>query len=106
MEDLDKRLDKEIRMDATKQDDREFSSPPWAQRWFLKRSRDLWKQKYMGVKADVKRQANRVNDVTKSRDKWRAQYEEAQQQLKTLKDENNALQQQLADLKKIGPADA
>lgn len=93
-------------MDATNQDDQKFSSPPWAQRWFLKRSRDGWKKKYMGVKADVKRQANRVNDVTKSRDKWRAQYEESQEQLKMLRAENDALQQQLADLKKTGPDNA
>jgi septal ring factor EnvC (AmiA/AmiB activator) len=99
-------LDKEIRMDANHQDDREFSSPPWAQRWFLKRSRDGWKKKYMGVKAEVKRQSNRVNDVTKSRDKWREQYEQAQKQLKTLRAENDALQQQLAGLKKTGVADA
>lgn len=93
-------------MDANNQDDREFSSPPWAQRWFLKRSRDGWKKKYMSVKVEVKRQTNRVNDVTKSRDKWRAQYEQAQEQLNSVQAEKDALQQQLADLKKTGPADA
>jgi chromosome segregation ATPase len=99
-------LDKEIRMDATNQDDREYSSPPWAQRWFLKRSRDGWKQKYMGVKAEAKKQANRVNDVTKSRDKWRAQTEQLQEQLQALQAENDALREQVAGLKKTGVADA
>lgn len=92
-------------MDATNQDVREYSSPPWAQRWFLKRSRDGWKQKYMGVKAEVKKQANRVNDVTKSRDKWRAQAEQLQEQLQALQAENDALREQVAGLKKTGVAD-
>lgn len=91
-------------MDATQQVDRPYASPSWAQRWFLKRSRDLWKQKYMGVKAEVKKQTNRANDVAKSREKWRAQTEQLQEELEAQKAENAALQQQLADLKKTGAA--
>ena len=49
---------------------REFTSPPWVQRWFLQRSRDNWKQKYTHLKKDAKRLQNRVNDVTKSRQQW------------------------------------
>src|ERR1043165_7211505 len=97
-------MDKEIRMDATQQDECRYQSPSWAQRWFLKRSRDLWKQKYMGVKVEVKKQTNRANDVAKSRDKWHAQAKQLQQELDTLKAEHAALQQQLADLKKTGAA--
>ena len=91
-------------MDDTQQDERQYSSPSWAQRWFLKRSRDLWKQKYMGVKVEVKKQTNRANDVAKSRDKWRAQTQQLQEELDALRAQNAALHQQLADLKKTGAA--
>jgi uncharacterized protein YlxW (UPF0749 family) len=49
--------------------------------WFLKRSRDGWKQKYQQLKAEAKRLQNRVADVTKSRDRWRAQAEAAELRL-------------------------
>lgn len=89
-------------MDTANQDDPKYSSPPWAQRWFLKRSRDGWKNKYMGLKAEAKKQANRVNDVTKSRDKWRAETEHLREQVEILKAENAALREQWAGLKKTG----
>jgi predicted nuclease with TOPRIM domain len=92
-------------MDAANQDDLKYASPPWAQRWFLKRSRDGWKNKYMGLKAEAKKQANRVNDVTKSRDKWRAETEQLREQLEAVKAEKAALQEQLAGLKKTGTVD-
>jgi chromosome segregation ATPase len=93
-------MDKEIRMDVASQDDLKYASPPWAQRWFLKRSRDGWKKKYMGLKAESKKQTNRVSDVTKSRDKWRAETEKLREQVEVLQTENAALQEQLAGLKK------
>ena len=89
-------------MDTASQDDRQYSSPPWAQRWFLKRSRDGWKNKYMGLKAEAKKQANRVNDVTKSRAKWRGETERLREHMKVLQAEKAALQEQLAGLKKTG----
>ena len=89
-------------MDTANQDDPKYSSPPWAQRWFLKRSRDGWKQKYMDLKTQAKRQANRVNDATKSRDKWRAQTEQLREQVEVLQADKAALQEQLAGLKKTG----
>jgi hypothetical protein len=49
-----------------------YTTPRWVQVWFLRRSRDNWKRKYMELKADAKRLQNRVNDVTKSRERWRA----------------------------------
>ena len=97
-------MDKEIRMDTANQEDLKYSSPPWAQRWFLKRSRDGWKNKYMGLKTETKRQANRVNDATKSRDKWRAEAEQLREQMEVLLAEKAALQEQLAGLKKTGTA--
>ena len=87
-------------MDTASQDDLKYSSPPWAQRWFLKRSRDGWKKKYMGLKAEAKTQANRVNDVTKSREKWRAETEQLREQVEVLQAEKAALREQLAGLKK------
>jgi peptidoglycan hydrolase CwlO-like protein len=81
----------------------EYTSPPWAQRWFLKRSRDNWKKKYMDLKADAKRLQNRVNDVTKSREKWCDDTKKLTERVQTLEAENAALQEQLAALKKDGP---
>jgi hypothetical protein len=49
-----------------------YKTPRWVQVWFLRRSRDNWKKKYMALKAESKRLQNRVNDVTKSRQRWRA----------------------------------
>ena len=79
-----------------------YQSPPWAQRWFLKRSRDNWKEKYMALKTNAKRLENRVNDVTKSREKWCAETKQLAERVQTLEAENAALQEQLAALKKDG----
>jgi len=49
-----------------------YKTPRWVQVWFLRRSRDNWKKKYMALKAEAKRLQNRVNDVSKSRERWRA----------------------------------
>jgi hypothetical protein len=59
---------------------------------------------YMGLKAEAKKQANRVNDVTKSRDKWHAETEQLREQVEVLQAANAALQEQLAGLKKTGTA--
>ena len=66
---------------------------------------DILAQKYFrkaGLKTEAKRQANRVNDATKSRDKWRAQTEQLREQVEVLQAEKAALQEQLAGLKKTG----
>ena len=73
------------------------------QAWFLGRSRDLWKNKYMQLKGETKRWKNRLADVTKSRDKWREQTEQLTQRVQELAAQNAALQQQPAALKKYGP---
>jgi len=78
---------------------REYTTPAYVQAWFLRRSRDNWKRKYMRAKTDGKRLQNRVHDVTKSREQWREQYKQRVQELEA---ENAALQQQLAALKKDG----
>ena len=74
-----------------------YTTPRWVQAWFLGKSRDRWKQKYMALKADAKRLSNRVYDATHSRDRWRRRAEE-------LEAENAALR--TAALKKSGPGDA
>jgi chromosome segregation ATPase len=92
-------------MDAASHDDGkvEYTSPSWAQRWFLKRSRDNWKSKYMQQKTDTKRLQNQVNDVSKSREKWRDETKQLQQRVQELEAENAALREQMAALKKDGP---
>ena len=80
-----------------------YTTPRWVQAWFLRRSRDLWKNKYTQLKRDSKRLQNRVNDVTKSREQWREGAKQLQQRLRDLEAENAALRQQLAAEKKDRP---
>jgi uncharacterized protein YlxW (UPF0749 family) len=97
-------MDKEIRMNASSHDDHktEYTTPPRVQAWFLKRSRDNWKKKYMEQKSDTKRLQNRVNDVSKSREEWRDEAKQLTQRVRELEAANTALQEQLAALKKDG----
>ena len=92
-------------MDASSHDDQkvEYKTPRWVQVWFLRRSRNNWKRKYMQLKTDSKRLQNRVNDVSKSREKWRDETKELQRLVRKLEAENAALQEQVAALKKDGP---
>ena len=82
-------------MDAKSQEDgkRRYTTPRWVQVWFLQRSRDNWKRKYMKLKADAKRLQNRVNDVTHSRENWRKRMQELEAQ-------NAAVREQAAEKKK------
>ena len=91
-------------MNASGQDDHktEYTTTARVQAWFLKRSRDNWKKKYMELKSDEKRMQNRVNDVTKSREQWRDETKQMSQRVQELEAENAALQEQLAALKKDG----
>lgn len=91
-------------MNASGQDDRkvEYTTPHRVQAWFLKRSRDNWKEKYGELKADARRLQNRVNDVTKSRKQWRDETKQLTARVRELEAENAALQEQLAALKKDG----
>jgi len=85
------------------QEKTKYTTPRWVQAWFLRRSRDRWKQKYQDLKAQAKRLQNRVNDVTKSRARWRAEADELRARLQDLTARNAALQEQVAGLKKGGP---
>ena len=80
----------------------EYTTPSRVQAWFLGRSRENWKRKYMGLKSDAKRLQNRVNDVTKSREQWRDESKLLKERVHELEAENAALQEQMAALKKDG----
>jgi hypothetical protein len=93
-------------MDATLSDSQtfvapqtsEFKSRPGALAWSFRKSRDRWKAKCKQLKADIKRHTNRVADVTKSREHWRAHAEAAQEQLRVREAEVAALRQQIAEV--------
>jgi SMC interacting uncharacterized protein involved in chromosome segregation len=91
-------------MSATGHDDHksEYTTPHRVQAWFLRRSRDNWKKKYMRLSSDAKRLQNRVNDVTKSRETWRDETKQLTQRVQELEAENAALHEQMAALKKDG----
>ena len=105
LEILDKRMGKEMPVDASSHDDGkvEYKTPRWVQVWFLRRSRSNWKRKYMELKTDSKRLQNRVNDIGKSREKWRDETKELEKLVRKLQAENAALREQLAAEKKDGP---
>jgi hypothetical protein len=99
---------KDFSMSATPADNDkpQYTTPRWVQAWFLRRSRDNWKNKYVKLKADAKRFQNRVNDVSKSREHWRAETRLLGQRVRELEAENSALREQLAAGKKAGPPGA
>jgi chromosome segregation ATPase len=80
----------------------EYTTPARVQAWFLRRSRENWKRKYMDLRTDAKRLQNRVNDVSKSREQWRDESNLLRERVHELEAENAALQEQLAALKKDG----
>jgi septal ring factor EnvC (AmiA/AmiB activator) len=97
-------LAKELPMNTVGQDEEKiaYSTPRWVQVWFLQRSRNNWKKKYMKLKSDAKRMQNRVNDVSKSREKWRGDSQELEQRVRDLEARNTTLQEQVEALKKDG----
>ena len=72
----------------------------WVQVWFLKRSRECWKNKYKNLRGAIKGLRNQVNDVTRSREKWRGDAKELSRQIRELEAENAVLREQAAALKK------
>jgi predicted nuclease with TOPRIM domain len=86
-------MDAQLRPEAS--EGKRYTTPRWVQAWFLRRSRDKWKDKCRQLKVESKRLANRVNDVSKSREHWR-------EQVQALREENAALREQAA-LKKYRP---
>jgi hypothetical protein len=80
-----------------------YTTPRWVQAWFLGRSRARWKKKYKELKGETKRLQNRLNDVTKSREKWRDEARESSRRIRELENQNAILREQFAALKKGGP---
>lgn len=78
-----------------------YKSPRHAQVWFLKRSRDTWKNNCMLAKQNQKRLENRVRDTAKAREKWAEQARAQTARVKELEAENAALKQELEVLKKV-----
>src|SRR3954452_4680455 len=56
---------------------KEYSSRPGALIWFFRKSRDQWKAKCRAAKDSLKRERNRVADLSRSREHWRAEAERA-----------------------------
>lgn len=79
---------------------KEYTTPARVQAWFLGRSRARWKRKYQELKIEAKRLQNRVNDVTKSREKWHEEAEQLRQRVQELEAQTAALAQQVAAQKK------
>jgi hypothetical protein len=59
----------------------DYKSRPGALIWFFRKSRDGWRRKYLDLKATEKASKNRIADLTKSREQWRAKAERAGEQL-------------------------
>jgi hypothetical protein len=95
----------EYRMDASteKAPTAEYTTPYRVQAWFLGRSRDLWKQKYMDLKAEAGRLERRVADVGTSREKWRDEAEELRRRVQELEAQTAVLKEQVAAFKKDRP---
>jgi len=86
----------------SEQEETEYTTPTWVQRWFLKKSRDRWKSRCKALKAASKGLQNRVNDVTKSREKWRHDAKELARRVRELEAENAVLRERAAASKKHG----
>ena len=72
-----------------------YTTSKQVQAWFLGRSRDLWKQKYAALKVDFKRLQQRVADVSRSREGWRADAEAARREVQELRVRSDELQARL-----------
>lgn len=78
-------------------DPKEYKSRPGALAWFFRKGRDGWKRKYRDLKATVKGLKNRIADLTRSREQWRARAEQAGQRLGALEAENAELRARIAE---------
>jgi chromosome segregation ATPase len=75
------------------QDDK---SRPGALAWFFRKSRDGWKRKDRDLKVTVKGFQNRIADLTKSREHWRTQAQQAAERLDAVEAENAQLRTRIA----------
>jgi hypothetical protein len=91
----------DLRMDATSQAipasaPEPFKSRPGALIWSFRKSRDGWKRKYQAVKAAAEADRNRIADLTKSRQQWRAKAERAAERLSASEAEVAGLRDRMA----------
>jgi hypothetical protein len=75
---------------------KDYQSRPGALAWCFRKSRDRWKRKFQDLKATVKGYKNRIADLTKSREQWRLQAEQASQRLSAVEAQNAVLRAQIA----------
>ena len=90
---------------ATDQPDKQsaYTTSKQVQAWFLRRSRDLWKQKYAELKVESKRLQQQVADVSQSRANWRGETEIARREAQELRARNSELQARLGALAEEAP---
>ncbi len=69
---------------------RAYTTTKQVQAWFLRKSRDLWKAKCQRRRADARRLAGQVADVTKSREKWRRRAEDLEAEVAALREQRAA----------------
>lgn len=74
---MDATIAGEVPPSAPEPTTKRYKSRPGALAWCFRKSRDLWKAKYQDLKASAKRLTNRVAELTKSRDHWRNEAEVA-----------------------------
>lgn len=74
---------------------RAYKSRPGALVWFFRKSRDNWKQKCRNAKKENKLLKNKTNDLEKSRDSWKGKCQQLQEQLRQLREEKDAINEQL-----------
>ena len=76
---------------------KDYKSRPGALAWFFRKSRDGWKRKYRDLKVTVKGFKNRIADLTKSREHWRTQAQQAGERLAAVEAENAELRARIAE---------
>ena len=74
----------------------DYKSRPGALIWSFRKSRDGWRRKYRDLKATEKTYKNRIADLTKSREHWRAEAQRAGELLATAEAELAALRGRIA----------
>jgi hypothetical protein len=68
-------------------EEKEYLSPPQKLIQFFESSRNGWKQKCQQAKAVVKRSANGLRAMRKSRDRWKALAQQRGEELQRLQDQ-------------------
>ena len=64
-----------------------FKSPVRILARFFQSSRDNWKQKYVDLKAEIKRYKNQAADARRSRDAWKNKVRALEEQMRRLEEE-------------------